>query len=369
VSLYFLQISNGDLLKLVIYRIALCTVIPIIFYFTGNIGKSNKRIWLLRSGMIATMIYFITILILGHKMSEYYILMGLIFGLREGLYWSCFNIFEYEGVEKSERRSFLGLYTILKNILGILFPIIFGGIIYSNSFWTGTLVMTIFTILGFIASMMYKDKKHENEGKFDIKTLLNIQFKDTNLLYVCIYHIFTGMIYSTAGFKLLADVYILSIFNDSISAGWITAVQSLVSCILGVLIIKVLKTSRRMKLINNMCSILMIIVLILLIFTPTNSTVILFYFAFGMYKDIESNIDGIICNNVVNISDILRTHKSEYSFLSDSWLYIGRILGYLVLILYALRANTIFIALFIIPILGIMIIFNILLGDKRDIFE
>lgn len=350
VSLYFLQVSQGNLMKLIIYRMSLCIMIPTLFFLTGQTAKSRKRIWLLRGGMAASLAYFVSVLLLGENMPDHYIMMGVMFGIKEGLYWSCSNIIECEGVEKSDRRRFQGQYSMLKNVTGILIPIILGGIIYKGSFWAGTFIMTLFVATGVVLSMFYKDIKKENIGKFEFKKVFMEQKKDRNLRLVGMYHLFSGMIYSHAAFGLFANVYMLKIFNDSMKAGWMNAVNSSIACLLGFLLIKVLKNRNRMKITCAGAATLLTASVIILVSTQAPWAAIMFYIVYGIYKESTSNIDSILYNNVMCSSKLLRENKSEYSLLVDTWLFVGRMSGYILLAAYAFTGLDMLILVFLVPI-------------------
>lgn len=361
VSLYFLQVNERNLLKLVTYNMTFCMVIPIVFLVTGRYCKSGRILWVLRSGLFMTFAYFIVMLVMGESMPDHYILMGVLYGLKEGLYWGAFNILEYEGVENSQRRSLNGAYLVAKNLVNILFPVILGSVISSHSFSAGVSVMAVLTGAGFLFSLRYRDTKQENRGTFRPFILFPELKKDRNLAGVCLYHVFTGMIYSSGAFRLLTTIYILRMCGDSFTAGWMTALGSMVSMLFGFLLAKVLNTGRKMSAVNSVVTAVMAAATMLMILHPAPWMVILFYFVFGIYKDAESSIDTVLGNNVANLSDTVKANKSEYSLTCDLWLLVGRVSGYLLLAGYAIHGSSLFLWAFLPAFAGICICFNRLL--------
>lgn len=361
VSLYFLQVNEGNLFKLVIYNMTFCIMIPIVFLMTGRSCKSGRILWVLRSGLFMTFIYFIVMLVMGKSMPEHYILMGMLYGLKEGLYWGAFNILECEGVENSQRRALNGAYLVVKNLVNILFPVILGSVISSHSFAAGISVMAVLTGAGFLFSLRYRDMKRENRGTFRPFMLFPELRKDKNLSGVCIYHIFKGMIYSSGAFRLLTTVYILRMCGDSFTAGWVTALGSMVPMLFGFLLAKVLDTGRKMSSVNNVLTAVMMASTVLMIMHPAPWVVILFYFTFGIYKDAEGSIDSVLRNNVANLSDTVKANKSEYSLMCELWLLAGRVYGYLLLAGYAIHGSSLFLWTFLPAFAGICICFNRLL--------
>lgn len=130
--LYFLDVSEKNILPLGIYKLVAIFAIYGVMYFTKNLCKSKHRIYLMRIGIILNFIYFLTIILLRERVVDYIYLVGLIYGLEEGFYYSVYNTIQSDIISNEERAKFSGNYTAVESILSIIFPLIFGSIIYKE---------------------------------------------------------------------------------------------------------------------------------------------------------------------------------------------------------------------------------------------
>ena len=155
--LYFLDVSDNNIITLGIYKlVAMITVWLVIFLFR-NFTKSNKRANLMRIGIIFDFIYFSAIIFLREKVVDYIYLIGILYGLEEGFYYSVYNMLESDGVQNDKRAKFTGTYTAVKSILSIIFPIIFGSLIYATGFIKALIIVFIIVIIRIILSLLFKD--------------------------------------------------------------------------------------------------------------------------------------------------------------------------------------------------------------------
>lgn len=80
--LYFLEVSDSNILPLGIYKLIAIFTIFAVMYFTKNLCKSKNRVYLIRIGIIINLIYFITILALREKIVDYIYLIRIFVWIR-----------------------------------------------------------------------------------------------------------------------------------------------------------------------------------------------------------------------------------------------------------------------------------------------
>lgn len=139
--LYFLTLSNSNILPLGIYKMVSMLIVFVTIFLLRNICKSKNRVQLLRIGIFLDLIYFLSIILLRENVIDYIYVVGILYGLEEGFYYSVFNMFESNGIKNSERARFTGNYTVAESILSIAFPLIFGSLIATTSFLKSILVV------------------------------------------------------------------------------------------------------------------------------------------------------------------------------------------------------------------------------------
>ena len=167
--LYFLDVSNSNILPLGIYKLIAVIAIYSVIFLARNFAKSKHRINLMRIGVILDFVYFLAILLLKDKIVDYMYLIGLLYGLEEGFYYSVYNMLESDGITNEERAKFNGSYTAVQSILAIIFPLIFGSLIYSTGFIKSLLVVLVIVAIRIVLSFIFKDKNIPEHIKDDIR--------------------------------------------------------------------------------------------------------------------------------------------------------------------------------------------------------
>ena len=103
--LYFFQLSNSNILPIGIYKLISVITIWLVILLVRNICKSKHRINLLRIGIILNFIYFFALIILKEKVVDYIYLVGVLYGLEEGFYYSVYNMIESDGITNNLRQK------------------------------------------------------------------------------------------------------------------------------------------------------------------------------------------------------------------------------------------------------------------------
>jgi len=231
--MYFLNISNSNIAKLGVYYILMYAVIFITIFLCKNLCKSKNRINVLRTGIILNFIYFLLILLLKEKITNFIYLMGIIYGLEEGFYYSVYNNFESSGVSNKKRKEFSGSYICIKSIISVIIPLIFGSIITSSGFGVCTIIVLVLVTLQLIFSTMFKDNNLNNDiTKTNLKEYKQIIGKDEiikNIYKVCLLN---GFIF-TGAFSSIVVIYIIKVVNTSFNLGVFTSIFAIITSIKG----------------------------------------------------------------------------------------------------------------------------------------
>lgn len=83
--LYFLEVSDSNILPLGIYKLVSVIAIYSIIFLTRNLAKSKHRVNLMRLGIILDFVYFLTIILLKDKVIDYIYLVRIIIWIRRGI--------------------------------------------------------------------------------------------------------------------------------------------------------------------------------------------------------------------------------------------------------------------------------------------
>lgn len=345
--LYFLDVSDSNILPLGIYKLVAVIAIYVVIFLVRNYAKSEHRVNLMRIGIILDFIYFLTIILLKDKIVDYIYLIGLLYGLEEGFYYSVYNMLESDGVTNKERAKFTGTYTAMQSILSIIFPLLFGSLIYTTGFLKSLIIVLIIVILRIILSFIFKDNNVPNSKKTNMKEYFELTKKDKRFKQLYKVEFFNGITYSEGAFSYIVTIYIIKVFSNSFTLGVFTSIFSVITCILGILFAKCIKKEHYAPVIK-ISMIFTIISLCLMIFKCNAITIILFNLFQTISKNIVNLINGNSQSNLCNIEKIKKEYKVEYWLANETYLVIARIISNSLFILMAYTNSNIIMILFVI---------------------
>lgn len=343
--LYFLDMSDRNIVPLGIYKLVAIIAIYSVIFLTRNFSKSKNRANLMRIGIILDFVYFLTIILLKDKVVNYIYLVGLLYGLEEGFYYSVYNILESDGITNEERAKFAGTYTAIESILSIVFPLIFGSLISATGFLKSLIVVFIIVILRIILSFIYKDNNVPKGNKTNMKEYFELTNKYKRFKQMYRLELLNGIVYSEAAFSYIVTIYIIKVFSDSFSLGMFTSIFSVITFIIGILFAKFINKKYYSSAIK-ISMIFTILSLFLMIFRCNSVTIILFNLFQTISKKLKDLIIGNNQANLSNYSKIAKEYKTEYWLSNETSLAIGRIISSSVFILLAYIDTTIMILLY-----------------------
>ena len=156
--LYFMQLTNNNILPLGIYYLFLYSALIVSVLIVKNFLKSKKRIWLLRTGVVLNFIYFLIILLLRENIIKFAWLLGILYGIEEGLYYSVFNVYESE-IKKDKIKEYIGNYNAICSVISVIIPLVFGSIMSYSGFGKCTFIVLLLVIIKIIITIIVYQSK------------------------------------------------------------------------------------------------------------------------------------------------------------------------------------------------------------------
>lgn len=339
--LYFIKVSNSNILPLGIYKLVAMVTVWVVMFFTKNRCKENGRIHFMKIGIVLYFVYFLSIIILKEKVVDYIYLIGMLYGLEEGFYYSVYNMIESDGIDNKDRTKYVGVYTAVKNIVSIIFPLIFGGMIQKSGFINATIFALFIVIFEIILSNLFKDNNIPKSNKTNFKEFKNIVKNNKGFKNIMVMKICSGLTYSEGALSYVITIYIIKVFSESISLGIFTSIFSVISVIIGILFIKIIKNKYYVPLMI-VTSFTTIVLLCVMLLNCNFITIVLYNLSQTISKGLidlinEKNIFGFS-----NIKAIKQEYKVEYFLSIETSLFIGRVISNVLFILMAFT-NTQFI--------------------------
>lgn len=339
--LYFIKVSNSNILPLGIYKLVAMVTVWVVMFFTKNRCKENGRIHFMKIGIVLYFVYFLSIIILKEKVVDYIYLIGMLYGLEEGFYYSVYNMIESDGIDNKDRTKYVGVYTAVKNIVSIIFPLIFGGMIQKSGFINATIFALFIVIFEIILSNLFKDNNIPKSNKTNFKKFKNIVKNNKGFKNIMVMKICSGLTYSEGALSYVITIYIIKVFSESISLGIFTSIFSVISVIIGILFIKIIKNKYYVPLMI-VTSFTTIVLLCIMLLNCNFITIVLYNLSQTISKGL---IDLINEKNIFvfsNIKAIKQEYKVEYFLSIETSLFIGRVISNVLFILMAFT-NTQFI--------------------------
>ena len=355
--LYFINVSNNNILPLGIYKLVAMVTVWLVIFLSRNYCKSKNRVWLMRIGIVMYFIYFLAIILLKEQVVNYIYLIGLLYGLEEGFYYSVYNVIESDGIENKDREKYLGTYNGWKNIVSIIFPLFFGSLIEKSGFTNTIIVLLIIVTLQIVLSIVLKDNNIPKSNKTNLKEFKNVMKEHPELKSIIRTNICSGLTYSEGALSYVITIYIIKVFSESISLGIFTSIFSVISIIIGFLFVKVIKPKYYIKLLVATLPITIILLCIMLL--NCNFVTVVLY---NLFQTISKLLSDLIMErnifNFSNIETIKKEYKVEYFLTLETALFIGRVISNTLFILMAfLDANfimTIFVIFVILQAISVI---------------
>lgn len=345
--LYFWEVADSNILPLGIYKLVAVFAIYGVIFLVKNFAKSKHRVILMRIGIMLDFVYFLTIIMLREKVVNYIYLVGLLYGLEEGFYYSVYNMLESDGISNSERAKFIGTYTAIQSVLSIVFPLIFGSLIYTTGFIKTLMIILVIIILRIILSFKFKDENIPKSSKVNLKEYKSIIKQNPQIKQVYKMSFFSGLTYSEGAFAYIVTIYIIKVFSNSVSLGIFTSIFSLISCALGILFAKFIKQKHYKSIIKISMS-FTIVALCIMIYRCNMMTIILFNLLQTFSKGLMNLINSNSQYNISNIEALRKEYKVEYWLGMETSLFIGRVVSNILFIIMAFTDFNIMIYLFVI---------------------
>lgn len=350
--LYFLQLSDSSILPYGIYKLVSVTATFLTIFSLRNLCKTKHRKTLLQIGILLDLVFFLLIILLKEDLVNHIILVGVIYGLEEGFYYSVYNMFESEGVSNKNRNKFLGTFTAISSLLTSLFPVIFGFLIYYFGFISALIMVIIIVIIRIILSFKFNDNYVSNNKKVEIKKYID-SVKDNELIRkLYLIDFCNGFTYSQGAFLSIVTIYIIKIFSNSISLGIFTALFSVIAAFIGYMFAnKINKKHYTLLIIVSMF--LTIVSLCTMLLYCNIVTVVMFNLFQTISREITNLINGSSKSNISNFKYIKDNNYIEFWIVDEFVLFIARVISQLIFILLAFT-NSMYIILIYIAFLVIL---------------
>lgn len=338
---YFFQLTNQNVTIISIYYMIAYAIVGIIFWLGGDVIKTKNKVKVFQYGMVLNCIYILIIGILGEKCKEFYILLGILFGLSQGVYWLAAHALRSELIPFEDTKSYITIQGIIGKIVKIVFPIVIGTSIELTSFKQVAILMFILTIIQVYTSTKLKQINTKIEGfnlLYYMRKLKKLGKSAEGVIKSYKLAFYEGI--NSSLLSTLITIIIMMAFQTSFNLGALTTVFSIFAIVANMVYEKFYKKERA-KIYIVICTFLPVISVIGLLVGINRGTVIFYNIINAIFITVLSNIKSTSRYNCLNVEG-LENNKAEHQSMFELSLAGGRIVAYLMLLIVGLLNQMIY---------------------------
>ena len=336
---YFYTLTNYDYKIISVFYIMSFIFIAVTFLVLGKIIKNKMQVPIFRCGIFLYCIYVLTISLLKDNIINYYIYLGIFYGIVQGFLWSAGHLLVNEYANDVSNK-FVTTKSMISTALEIIFPFIIGTSIELTSFSNVAVVVVILSIVQFSFSLLIKEKNLTKEKKYGLNNFITYLKENKNGKIKDFYKI---MFYEgIANYLLdtLVTIMIVFTFKTNISLGILTTIFSFCSIVSVYIFQRKLKNNNIILIISAVMSVLGVI---LLLFNISKTTVIIYNLINSVFLILLINNAEEKRYSIINADKIItKDYLAEHQVISEISLNISRIIGYIILFAISFLNNIIY---------------------------
>ena len=357
---YFIKTSKESLIDLSLYHIFSHVLLTIGAFAVANIIKNKFRIGMFRIGVISNLFYIMAIIILKQNIINHLVLISILYGISASTYWFPYNLFVTNRIDNKERTNYTVKAKIVSSLTRIICPFLLGSIITATNYELTAIIILFVTIIQIILSFLLEPEREENLTKINYKNTFK-ELKDNEpirrLLKV---EFLAGMNNSDTALEILITILIFNSFKTNLNLGLINSITAILSMVAVKIYGKKYK-NKNDKNIITISSIMPVIAIFLLLIWKNNITIIIYNIFYVILVAILTLTRDIRLWNISDSSIVKKENQCEFLVMREAVLNLGRILGYLMLLIAGLCNSNILLNIILIlltlsmPIMGINI--------------
>ncbi len=336
---YFYTLTNYDYKIISVFYIMSFIFIAITFLFLGRIIKNKMQVPIFRCGIFLYCVYVLTISLLKDNIINYYIYLGIFYGIVQGFLWSAGHLLVNEYANDVSNK-FVTTKSMISTLLEIIFPFIFGASIELTSFSKVAVVVVILSMIQFSFSLLIKEKDLTKEKKYSLNAFITYLKETKNEKIKDFYKI---MFYEGIVNYLLDTLVIIMIvftFKTNISLGILTTIFSFCSIVSVYIFQRKLKNNNTILTISAIMS---VIGVILILFNINKTTVILYNLINSVFLILLINNAEEKRYSIINADKmIMKDYLAEHQVIAEISLNLSRIMGYTILFAISFLNNIIY---------------------------
>lgn len=337
---YFLKITNESIGKIAIYYIIVFFLLSAGNILLGSIIKKypSKAKSIMCLGMVVGALFILSIVILGDKISDYYVWIAIFYAIGESLYWCSHELIYIDVTNNKNRKNYMSIKKISGKIIKIISPIILGTSIELYSFTKIAIYVFVLTVIQIIVALLIKtDIQNNKKSTYNLRNFFKY-IKNNKLEKIKAYNL-SAIAYGIVESSISTLIVIITImtFKTSFNLGVLTTIFNIFAMI-SLIIYNKFYNKNTAKRILGLCSVIMVLGVFGLLIDINRITLIIYNFCyittFCIFDAIYNTRKGDLVKEC-KIEDF----REEYIGYTSIGIGIGRVIGYLLMLLVSFANN------------------------------
>lgn len=337
---YFIKKSQESIIDLSIYYIFSYFLLGVGSFIVASIIKNKFRIGMFRIGVILNFFYILSIILLKEKITNHLALISILYGTSSSAYWFPYNLFVINKIDNSERTRYTVKSKIVSSIIGVLSPILLGSLITVTNYELTALIILFISIIQIMLSFILSTEKENNLPSFNLKNAWNKLKTNKQVRRMTLVEFFIGMNASDGALEILITILIFNSFKTNMNLGIITSITTILSMLFVHLYGKIYK-KRDDKNIIIISSVIPVMSVLILLLWRNNISIIIYNICYVIFTTILTLTREIRLFNLSDSDIIDKNNQSEFFALREGILNLGRIIGYIFLLIAGISRNII----------------------------
>lgn len=342
---YFYKITQDNMIYISTYYIIVWIAATIGALLVGNYIKRKNKVVLYRCGIVILTVFILLIIILNEKILDYVWLMAIIYGISVSTTGFPFNMMESELVNDKERTKYIGYKHAFGEATKVIAPIFLGAYITYTSYKTAAMLVLVFSIIKLINSCFIKNVNVVKE-KINLRKFIDTakQYTQYPILKMYIIEFLKGITVNGVLDKIIALLIIYEVKTDLNLGIWSSFFS--ICMILTMFVFAKKYNKSNSNAILTVCSFSIITSFILLLFSINITTIILYNIVYYIFIKIVFSISEINLFDYSNKPPFNKELNVEYFIFREIFLNLGRVLGYVILLIIGLTHNLEYLKIF-----------------------
>lgn len=357
---YFIITSTKSIIDVSCFNILNYLCLCLFGMLAGYVTEKRGTLLTFRLGIFVRFLCVLAIMFLGDNLVSYYWIVSFTYGFSSMFFYLPFNLYHTDCVQNSERSNFEFKMNVIKNFVSVFIPIILGTVISVTNYQLTALIILVFSVIQIIASFYLKPLP-KSDKVYDISGYLKKAFKNKQEREMFYVEFLNGLTLSDGVLGTVITILIMFSFKSEFNLGIINSVLALLSLIVLYIYSKHYKGKDDRNIIL-FSGIVIFLVVILLIINISKPTIILYNVIYGIFgTGILTFIYGLRLFNLAK-KKVTNKEKTEYWGARELFLNLGRVSGYILLLLVGLNGINYLIYLLIF-LNFLVLLFAIFLSD------